>query len=60
MTKVQSPIRKNLILIFQKIKKELNLDANVFVRREYDGVTQLNWLIEKMMGELLSHEEIFG
>jgi len=44
--------------ILKEIKRELEISKEAMVRRDFDGVTQLDWLIQTMIGEHLSDGKI--
>jgi hypothetical protein len=56
---LESPKFKNIMNgikkdILKEIKQKLEIESHEEVRRDHDGVSQLNFLIEKMIGEFLS------
>jgi len=56
--KFQNLVRQMKTEILKEIKDKLAVDGTVEVRRDYDGISQLDWLIEKMIGEQLSKGKI--
>lgn len=44
--------------ILKKIKDKLGFSADTEIKRDYDGNSQLDWLVEKMVGEFLAEEKI--
>lgn len=50
--------RKSIMQIKDEVLRTTGFRWDDVLRREYDGVTQIDWLIEKMIGELLSENKI--
>ena len=44
--------------ILREIRRELDIPSDAYVRRDHDGVSKLDYLIEKMMGEHLASGKI--
>lgn len=47
--KMSKPVDKQI----QSFMKRLGLKKGLFLRREHDGVSEVSWLLEKMIGERL-------
>lgn len=53
-------IEKHVFRIVKEVGasiKKLKIPSNIEYRRDYDGVSELNWLIEKMVGNILADDK---
>ena len=53
--KFSSKIKEMKEEVLREISDKTKLKAKDEVRRAFDGVTEISWLIEKMFGEYLSN-----
>lgn len=53
--KFSGAIKKMKEEVLKEITKKTRLKAHDEVRRDFDGATELDWLVEKMFGEYLTN-----